>query len=316
MTGKRLAASWWSTTIILSTLALLLAGCGSSSPTQVAVGASDVPGLNPTAGTVSVAGEIAQHGDPRSYIGMLPQPLLAGAPLAIVLHPLGTSNVQMANLSRAGRLAAQGAVVLLPQGNNGTWNENPATSGGPDDVGFISALIDRAIQQYQVDPAHVYVLGFSDGGFMAERLACDLASRLAGFAAVAALLRQSLATECRPAAKIRAALVNGTSDMINPYAGNIALGEYSAPATAAFWAQQEGCSPLTPEVKQLPPQVDDGTSVTLATYTGCPSGISVQFYTINGGGHTWPGSPYPSQYGTTSQNLDATEALWSALNPG
>ena len=59
--------------------------------------------------------------------------------------------------------------------------------------------------------------------------------------------------------------------------------------------------------------MDDGTVIRRVTYSGCKAGASVVSYTVEGGGHTWPGG---KQYapalmiGKTSHNLDASEVLW------
>lgn len=288
-----------------------LSGCGSSSEPSVAVtGGGNVPGLILQPGTASIAGTLDQGTDQRSYIGIVPASPAAGAPLLVMLHPLATSNVDMANLTRVGRLAASdGAIVVLPEGENETWHDDPSTTG-PDDVAFISAVIDRIAQQYQTDPSRVYVMGFSQGGFMTERLACDLSGRIAAAAAVGSLLRDTVAAACNPTRQIPLAFINGTADPVNSYNGQPMIGTESAPASAAFWAQKEGCSTTLPTVTFLPVTVLDGTFITLTDYLPCPSGIAVDFYTVNGGGHTWPGSPFPTNLGTTTQNLDATLQLW------
>ena len=288
-----------------------LSGCGGSAAPAVTVsGGSDVPNLILQPGTASIAGTLDQGSDQRSYIGIVPAAPAAGAPLLVMLHPLGTSNVDMANLTRVGRLAASdGAVVVLPQGENGTWHDDPSTTG-PDDVAFISAVIDRISQQYQTDPSRVYVMGFSQGGFMTQRLACDLSGRIAAAAAVGSLLRNTVAAACNPSRQIPLAFINGTADPVNNYNGQPMIGTQSAPASAAFWAQKEGCSTTSPTVTLLPVTALDGTFITLTDYKPCPSGIAVDFYTVNGGGHTWPGSPFPTNLGITTQNMDATLQLW------
>jgi polyhydroxybutyrate depolymerase len=47
-------------------------------------------------------------------------------------------------------------------------------------------------------------------------------------------------------------------------------------------------------------------------YTGCLQGANVVFYTIAGGGHSWPGGdPLPKWIvGTTSQDINATQIMW------
>lgn len=299
--------------------AALLSACGDSSTPSSASSIgnqSEVSKLQADPGSVAVAGTLVQDGDTRSYVGLVPQTLSPGAPLLVMLHPLFTTDVEMANLARVSRLAAaDGVVVALPQGENDTWNDDPTSTSGPDDVGFIASVISLFISQYQADPARVYVMGFSQGGFMTERLACSLSSQLAGAAAVGALLKNTLAANCQPEKQIPLALVNGTADPINRYEGIPGLGEQSAPLTAAFWSQTEGCSPLDFTNLLLPVLVQDDTSVDQWDYSGCPQNIRVRLYTINNGGHTWPGAQYLTpDLGITTQNLDATTALWQYLS--
>jgi polyhydroxybutyrate depolymerase len=67
----------------------------------------------------------------------------------------------------------------------------------------------------------------------------------------------------------------------------------------------------------LPQTVSDGTSVALTTFTACPADAAAWLYTINGGGHTWPGSldgAWTAALGRTTGNLDATIALWTFLS--
>lgn len=306
-------------TVVCVLAAALQSACGDSSTPASSVSASnksEAAQLQTDPGSVAVAGTLEQDGDTRSYVGLVPQTLTPGAPLLVMLHPLFTTDVEMANLTRVSRLTADdGVIVALPQGKNETWNDDPTSSSGPDDVGFIASVINLFVSQYQADSSRVYVMGFSQGGFMTERLACSLSPQLAGAAAVGALLKNTLAANCQPQKQIPFALVNGTEDPINRYEGIPGLGEQSAPATAAFWSQLEGCS-VTGFINQLlPVLVQDNTSVDQWDYTGCPRNIRVRLYTINNGGHTWPGAQYLTpDLGITTQNLDATNALWQYLS--
>jgi polyhydroxybutyrate depolymerase len=45
-------------------------------------------------------------------------------------------------------------------------------------------------------------------------------------------------------------------------------------------------------------------------YSDCDEGAEVIFYTIIGGGHTWPGGTPIPVVGKTSRDIDATEAMW------
>ena len=270
-----------------------------------------------TAGTTSVSGTITWQNQARSYLLIRPQTANPGAPALLLLHAHGMTSSGMANLTVAGRLAADyGVYVYLPQGKGNKWNEDPASSDTTDDVGFLSALVDHAVAVDGVDRTHVYAAGYSGGGFMAERLACQGSSKIAGFVAVAATLRDSLMSLCTPVHGMAVAFIDGTSDAIVPYKGEPTL--QSAAGSAAFWAGKDNCPATQMSTTTLPQKVNDGTTVALTSFNACPAESAVSLYTVNGGGHTWPGSPdgaYTAFLGKTSQNLDATIALWQYLIP-
>lgn len=273
--------------------------------------------VNPTPGTVSLSGSITWQNQKRSYLLIRPQTASAGAPALLLLHAHGMNSAGMANLAQAGRLARDyGVYVYLPQGQFERWNDSPSLLNTTDDVGFLSALIDHAVTADGVDHSRVYAAGYSGGGFMAERLACEGSARIAGFVAVAATLRNSEISRCEPLHGLAVAFIDGTSDLIVPYNGE--LGLQSAAASAAFWAGKNVCALGQMQTITLPQKVNDGTSVAVTSFTACPARSAVSLYTVNGGGHTWPGNPlstYTPYLGKTSQNLDATIALWQFLTP-
>jgi polyhydroxybutyrate depolymerase len=273
--------------------------------------------LDPTTGTTSSNGSISWQGETRTYVLIRPTVAVANAPAVLLLHANGMNPDGFANLTRAGRLAQQyGVYVYLPKSRGAAWNENPSSYNTTDDVGFLSALIDHAVADDGVDAQRVYVAGYSSGGFMAERMACQGSSKVAGFVSVAATMRDSLQSVCTPSHAMPAAFMNGTSDAIVPYKGEPTVA--SASAAVTFWASTNSCLPLTDmQTTALPQQVSDGTSVALTTFTACPSDAAAELYTINGGGHTWPGSldgAWTIGLGRTTGNLDATIALWTFLS--
>ena len=273
--------------------------------------------LDPIPGTTSSTETVVVGGTTRTYIVVRPDTAITNAPALILMHAHGITPQTMANLARAGRLSVDyGVWVYLPQGENGTWNEDPSSTSTVDDVGFISAMIDQAVSQDHIDKTRVYAAGYSAGGFMAERLACQLSDKIVGFVAVAATLRNSLAAagECTPTHAMPVAFMDGTSDVVVPYNGEPSV--QSAAAATAFWAVKNACVATAMTTTALPQTDKDGTTVAVTTFTQCPSDAATSLYTINGGGHTWPASPYSvytANLGTTTQNQDATVALWQFL---
>jgi polyhydroxybutyrate depolymerase len=59
-----------------------------------------------------------------------------------------------------------------------------------------------------------------------------------------------------------------------------------------------------------PDTVTDGTRVRRSTYSGCRDGRDVVLFTIEGGGHTWPGGPPVGRsVGRVTRDLDATRVM-------
>lgn len=272
--------------------------------------------ITPTPGAETFEGTLSWDGETRRYVGIRPVGAPAGAPVLVLLHPRGLEPGRMANLTLAGRLAADyGAWVYLPEAARNSWADDPAT-GGADDVGFLAALVARELSAHALDASRVYAAGYSNGGFMAERLACERPELLAGIALVAATLRESLARRCEGPQRLPVLMFNGTSDLITSYTGLPTLN--GAVGTAAFWAAKNQCAENDIEVTALPdPVTSDRANVTLTRYRRCVDS-TVALYTINNGGHTWPGTQYASYtlaLGRTTLDLDATIELWQRLLP-
>ena len=47
-------------------------------------------------------------------------------------------------------------------------------------MGYFHQVIDKLIEEYKVDKNRIYVVGWSNGGTMAYRLACEMSDRIAG----------------------------------------------------------------------------------------------------------------------------------------
>ncbi|HEU5370452.1 MAG TPA: PHB depolymerase family esterase, partial [Ktedonobacterales bacterium] len=151
------------------------------------------------------SGSLSSGGLTRTYQGHLPSSYdgVKALPLVLALHGHGGDGQGMLRLTHLNRIADQhGFIVVYPDGYQKSWADGrgatEADQAGVDDVGFLSALIDALANQYKVDQKRVYVTGISNGGFMSERLACDLSNKVAAVAAVAATMPTGLAARCAP----------------------------------------------------------------------------------------------------------------------
>lgn len=256
-------------------------------------------------GTTAYSATLSVNGVARNYVVMRPVAATTAAPLLILLHPKDTTAVQMANLSKVTNfVATQNFWAVMPTALNGQWHNDPASTAA-DDVAFISALIDALVAQ-GVDATRVYAAGYSSGGFMSERLACELSAKIAAFGIDAATVLSSAPTYCKPAVQRPKLYMLGTADNVVPYNG--VYGYDSAAASMSFWVGQQHCGGTV--ASMLPTLVNDGTTVQLTDYTGCTAGGDLRLYTVDNGGHAWPNGLTQSA-GKTTQNLDATGMVWS-----
>ena len=297
---------------------VVLAGCARM---RGGAGVTATPSATLGPGAADYSASLISGGLTRTYLVHLPPAASAGRPLPLLLAlhgRLGDGQGQ-ASLTGFNAVADQyGFIVVYPDGYQRSWADgrgtSPADTAGVDDVAFLGALLDQVGMQHKVDTRRVYVTGMSNGGFMTERLGCDLAQRFAAIAIVAANFDQALATRCSPKHPLPALLIHGTLDPLVPAAGGPLEGEpvLATAATVSRWASLAGCSP-TPTVTALPTLVNDGTSIQRSTYAGCKSGVQVIFYNVIGGGHCWPdGLQYLPRaiIGVTSRNLDASATIW------
>jgi polyhydroxybutyrate depolymerase len=180
-------------------------------------------------------------------------------------------------------------------------------------VGFVRALLDTLERELNLDPRRVYATGISNGAMFSYRLACDLPGRFAAIAPVAGALPAELAPGCAHTQPVSVIAFQGTADPLMPYLGGGAGRRrvLSAERSIAFWGTRAGCGG---EVTVADPidKMTDGTRVRVTTFSGCGPGLAVELYTIEGGGHTWPGGPAAgARVGRVSQEVDATDVIWA-----
>ena len=273
----------------------------------------------------SQPGKLRFDGRDRTYLLHLPASHPAkNVPLVIVLHGSGGSGRGMERLTGFSAVAnREGFAVVYPDGLWRNWNDGRGRIAFPrtDDAGFLIALIDRLTNAGIVDPHRVYVAGISNGGMMAQRLACEAPDKVAAVASVAATLPERIAPDCKPLRPVSMLFIHGTKDPLVPYTGGEITSPHGIPSgsrvfsldgTARFWATRDGC-PDSPESSSLPDRASDGTTVRVVRYHSCRDGSAVEAYTVDGGGHTWPGGlQYLPKFliGKTSHNLNADETMW------
>ena len=213
-------------------------------------------------------------------------------PLVIVLHAYGgVADAAIGDFGLRDAAAKGGWIVLAPSGlvdsiGNQYWNATPTCCdrdhSGVGDVEYLRQIILAALIQYPVEPSQVFVIGGSNGGFMAYQLACH-ASDLVAAIVVSAATEANSEQACQPRYPVSVFHVHGKTDQaVKFYGGELSLlleriAPYpSAEATVRRWAVRNGC-----------PTEDPYLGLTLGATRGewlnCGLGTSVRFVWLDQG---------------------------------
>ncbi|WP_322777829.1 alpha/beta hydrolase family esterase [Frankia sp. Cas4] len=262
-------------------------------------------------------------------------------PLVVALHSLANDGREpQAKWGIDALAASAGVAVAYPDGLDKSWDAGTccgqAAAEHVDDVGWLRALISHLEQHYPIDRHRVILVGFSNGGMLAYRYACEHPSEIAGIAVVAAS-RQI--TGCTPAAPIGVVAVHGQLDERVPYEGTA----WSDVLGASLTSVEDSLKPFRARAGcPSPPQPDDSvrtdadgvptedaaggqatpTPTAPATAaspagghysatrkeTSCSSDQRVVEFLLPGVAHGWPPSSGPAQFNTA-------EVLWRLLAP-
>lgn len=175
--------------------------------------------------------------------------------------------------------------------NAGKWGSDSccgyAAEKNIDDVGFLTAVIADVQARYTVDPRHIYLAGFSNGGMMAYRMACERAELIAAVAVVAS---PAVPDGCAPSQPVPILHIHGTLDPCAPYeggpGGDCARSSQHFTAQSVLimmdtWVGLNGCAldPVETYAK--------GSAVCLA-FKPCNGVAEVSLCSVEGAGHAWP----------------------------
>ncbi len=251
-------------------------------------------------------------------------------PLVLMLHGGGGDMTSAQGFTRFNAVSnANGFLVAYPQGygiipsGGFSWADGRGTSAdlaGIDDLGFINKLLDTLIANYAIDTNKIYLCGFSNGGFMTQRFACQMNRRFAAMASLGSIMDTSLFSSCNPQRPVPMMFVLGTRDPFVPFNGGPMIGSglvtpvVSADSLVQFWKTNNNCQSSSPPLNVPDIDLADSSTVTVFNHSNCSCNSDVKFYKINGGGHTWPGVEIPSYEliaGQTNEDIQASDELWN-----
>lgn len=259
-------------------------------------------------------------------------------PLVLAFHGLHMNSTMMIAMSGFnGASERHGFIVVYADSVGGRWSDGTNQAATAADVAYVEAIIERLGKVANIDRRRIYACGISNGGYFTQALACAIPDKIAAAGSVAAPLMEQAARTMQSGKPVPIAFILGSDDPLIPWGdgrvkdlgklgealGLSSLGSIdssmvrmgglmSVPETIAFWTNHNHSS-TTPTASQLPDRdPKDGTRIKREQYGSGPN--EVLLYTIEGGGHTWPGcinlQAISGISGNISQDASGSELLW------
>jgi len=245
---------------------------------------------------------------PNNYTGT------TNFPLVIYLHSYGWTARRGMNYTSLNQVADTYDFIVVYPSASTNWNSGIGESPvwrTPDvnDVGYINALIDTLSNNYSIDLERIYATGYSNGGFMAFKLACQLSHRIAAIASVSGVMSTNVAANCNPLRTMPVLQIHGSDDEWVPINGTTKW--QSVDQTLTYWIDFNNCVKADTAILQDTDSTD-GSTVEKISYTNCTDNSNVIQYEVINGGHTWPGAGNPGYpAGRTNQDFDAGVEIWN-----
>lgn len=268
--------------LICMLLSILLSACKSADGNNTLL-----PCIGPLAPGIHECGlESGEHNRyyqlriPKAYSG---QPI----PLVLDLHGFGSPVVLGLSgerlVSGIDKVAnAEGFAVAWPQGLKNEWNSKALKDTGADeinDVEFLLSLVDELTANINIDRSRIYVMGISNGGAMAQVMACEAADIFAAASTVAFQLPMPQ-SECTPSQPVPMMSFHAPTDILVPFDGNhtgLPHSGLSAPESYAAWSDINRC------IDDTHTYFEQGNS-SCESHANCANEAEVAFCSIDGAG--------------------------------
>ena len=218
--------------------------------------------------------------------------------LVIGLHGYSGDGRQFAYYTALHNAFGSDTVVVYPDasepksGQKTGWNADFCCGSGwknkVDDVGFLEALIAQQRQKYGIAADRVFIVGFSNGAFMAQRFASERPGLVRAVVSGAGTIGTTGANgkQLQPTTPVPMLLTHGTKDVRVAYSGGMSPGDpefdwLSFETTRQVWRKTNGCD-------EEEPKRTETTKLRTTTYKNCAAPL----VTIEhlGDAHVWHGA--------------------------
>jgi polyhydroxybutyrate depolymerase len=255
-------------------------------------------------------------GNTRSFIYYTPTSWNTNqnVPLLIVMHGLTQTGAGLMDITQFNLIAEQNNfIVVYPDGENFAWNANMnVTVSTSNDIEFIEALATEFQNNFGTDPLKQYLVGFSNGGFMCHKLACESSMCFAAIASVSGNMSDTTYSNCQPQFQPAIMHIHGTADAIVPYNGGAGTG-VSVAQCIEKWRTVLNCDPTPTTINMPNNNVFDLSSPQRYSYLNGTNDL--ELIKIEGGGHQWPGiQTLVGGAGIINMDFYSPQVIWDFLN--
>lgn len=253
--------------------------------------------------------EISSSGKSRSFDIFVPEGLVDQKvePTVFMWHGFGGSPSQVADFTAANIPAEKKRYfVVYPKGSGllpGFKGAGCCPGVSNDDVKFFKDMVEWLKGNVCVDVDNIFTAGFSNGGFMSNRLACEASDMIKGMASHSGSM--GLTFECSPPKGMPVLLIHGTADATVPYFGN---GQWMSFAQLAEkWSALNECGDESNAHVGYRSEKTECTVFDACAKDKAP----LEFCTVEDMGHKWSGNE-DYQIGATMAIFEFFENL---VNP-
>lgn len=231
--------------------------------------------------------QIQSSGKTRTFEIFVPTGLVANQerPAIFMWHGYGSSPQKVMDFTQINTFSqTERWIAIYPVGTGLIKGFNGAgccPGANDNDVQFAKDIIAYLQSNMCLDSSRVYSTGFSNGGFMTNRLACEAADLFRGFAIHSGLLGKDFT--CNPSKGVPILMIHGDADSTVPIYGN---GQWKAFAEVAeHWVEKNTCGD---ESNARPSYTTDTT--TCIRYDSCGrNGVPFEYCSVVGLAHFWSG---------------------------
>jgi len=271
-------------TLVTTTTSTSTTSTTTTVPQQVISYTDVVDAVDPTLHTITVQGM-----RPRKYYVNVPSTYVPGtaSPLLIGFHGIGGSAAIFREWSKLDLYVEErGMIAVYPEGYGpefgveASWNAGLccglANLNELDDVTLTSAIIDSIEAKYMIDKSRVWAVGFSNGGMLSYRLACELSEKITAIGVGAGSLMSKTCNTTKPVSIIH---LHGASDADILFNGSGFYNTRDVVSNITTVNAQFGCIDVSSSITKVEGQTDWKWS--------CQNGTDVQIIKYDRQGHEW-----------------------------